>query len=65
MSSFSFIEKTKLEKLFGISSGYISNFSDATFGNFLADVVGIDIHDEKYRGGGTSKANKFLSGTPP
>jgi len=59
MSSLSFIERTKLEKLFGMSTGYVSNFSDASFGNFLADAVGIDIHDDRYRGGGSSKANKF------
>lgn len=59
MSSLSFIEKTKLEKLFGMASGYVANFSDKTFGHFLADAAGIDIHDEKYLGGGTSKANKF------
>lgn len=59
MSSLSIIEKTKLEKLFGMASGYVSNFSDASFGNLLAELAGIDIHDEKYRGGGTSKANKF------
>ena len=59
MSSLSITEKTKLEKLFGMSSGYVANFSDATFGNFLADAVGIDIHDEKYRGSGSSKANKL------
>lgn len=59
MSSLSITERTKLEKLFGMSSGYVANFSDASFGNFLVDIVGIDIHDEKYRAGGTSKANKF------
>jgi hypothetical protein len=59
MSSLSFIEKAKLEKLFGMSSGYVANFSDKTFGNLLADVVGIDIHDEKYQANGTSKANKL------
>jgi hypothetical protein len=59
MSSLLFIEKTKLEKLFGMSGGYVANFSDKTFGNLLADVVGVDIHDEKYQANGTSKANKL------
>ena len=44
MSSLTFTEKTKLEKLFGMSSGYVSNFSDTTFGHFFADEVGVDIH---------------------
>jgi hypothetical protein len=34
-------------------------FSDKTFGNFIADVVGLDIHDSKYQSSGTSKANKL------
>jgi hypothetical protein len=59
MSSLSITEKAKLERLFGMSSGYVSNLSDKAFGNLLADIVGIDIHDMKYQGGGTSKANKF------
>ena len=35
------------------------NFSDRTFGDFVADAVGIDIHSEKYTADGTSKARKL------
>jgi hypothetical protein len=59
MSSLSLTEKTKLEKLFGMSGGYVLNFSDKTFGAFMADAVEIDIHNEKYQGNGTSKARKL------
>jgi hypothetical protein len=59
MSSLSHTEKVKLEKLLGMSSGYVYNFSDKTFHAFIADVVGLDIHDKKYQGSGTSKANKL------
>ena len=59
MSTLEFREKRKLEALFGMSSGYVLNYSDRTFGNLVADVAGIDIHAEEYCSKGTSKANKF------
>jgi len=59
MSSLTVIERGYLEKLFQMSSGYVLNFSDATFGNFMADAVGIDIHDRKYQSQGSSKAKKL------
>ena len=59
MSSLTFIEKRSLEKLFGMSSGYVLGFSDKTFQGFFIDTVGIDIHSEKYHISGTSKANKL------
>lgn len=59
MSSLSNIEKRNLEELFDMSSGYVSNFSDRTFGELFVDVVNIDIHSEKYRTDGTSKAKKL------
>ena len=48
MSSLTVTERTKLEKLFDMSSGYVSNFSDTTFEHFFADEVGVEIHSEKY-----------------
>jgi hypothetical protein len=48
-----------LEKHFGMSSGYVLNFSDRTFGEFVLEAVGQEIHDAKYTVGGTSKANKL------
>lgn len=59
MSSLTLIEKRSLEKLFGMSSGYVLNFSDRTIEDFFLDVANIDIHLEKYQGKGTSKANKL------
>ena len=59
MSTITITEKAKLEKLFGMRTGYVSDFSDATFGDFLAESVHIDIHDAKYQDGGASKAKKF------
>ena len=59
MSTFSMAERHNLEKFLGMSSGYVLNFSDRTFGEFVFEAVGIDIHDEKYTGEGTSKAKKL------
>ena len=59
MSTLDYQEKRKLEKLLGMSSGYVLNYSDRTFGNLVGDLTGFDIHSEKYLSKGTSKANKF------
>jgi len=39
-----------------MSSGYVLNFSDRTFSEFVEDAVGIDIYSGRYSGSGTSKA---------
>jgi hypothetical protein len=59
MSSLSSSERRVLEEFFGMSSGYVLNFSDRTFGDFVTDAVDLDIHDEKYATAGTSKAKKL------
>jgi len=59
MSSFKMAERQILEQHFGMASGYVLSFSDRTFGEFVLEAVGREIHDEKYRSGGTSKANKL------
>lgn len=61
MSTLTPVEKRKLEKLFDMSAGYVSNFNNRTFRDFLIDAVKIDIDDAKYTLFGTSKANKFRS----
>lgn len=58
MSSLTFKEKTILEKLFDMGSGYVSNFSDSTIARFFSDTVDVEIHSEKYQSTGTSKAKK-------
>jgi len=57
MSDLSFLEKNKLEKRLGMSSGYVASFSNRTFQEFVADSVGKNIYDDKYLSGGGSKAN--------
>ena len=59
MSDLSKIEKMKLEKFFGMSSGYVMDFSNRTFSEFIYDTVSIDIYDEKYNYGSGSKANRL------
>lgn len=59
MADLQSIEKIKLEKLFGMSSGYVLDFSDRTFGDFVLEITGIDIYTDEYAMGGTSKANRL------
>jgi hypothetical protein len=59
MSSLSMADRLIVEKHFGMASGYVLNFSDRTFGEFVFEAVGRQIHDVKYTKGGTSKANKL------
>ena len=49
MSDLKGIDKIKFEKLFGMSSGYVLDFSDRTMALFVHDSVGLHIHDEKYQ----------------
>lgn len=59
MSTLSRADRRYLEELLNMSSGYVFNFTDRTFENFIFDVNGLDIHSDKYKINGTSKANKL------
>ncbi len=59
MSSLNMADRHSLEKLFCMSSGYVLNFSDRTFGEFVFEAVNADIHEQRYTSQGTSKANKL------
>ena len=59
MATLSSIEKRKLERLLGMGGGYVLNFSDRTFSMFFEEHTGLDIDDRRYRGSGTSKANRM------
>lgn len=58
MSSLTEIEKRYFEKLFGMSSGYVLDYTDATYGELFRRHR-IDIHGPKYQTNGTSKAKKL------
>ena len=59
MSDLTRIEKRKLERELNMGSGYILNFSNRTFAEFMSDSAGIEIYDDKYSKFGDSKANRM------
>lgn len=59
MSSLTMADRRHLENLFEMASGIVLDFSDRTFGEFVSETVGLNIHDKKYVAVGTSKANKL------
>jgi hypothetical protein len=59
VSSLKTIDRKPFEELFGMSSGYVLDFSDPTFASFFAESVGRNIHDTKYTTYGMSKAKKL------
>ena len=58
MSDLTFLEKHKLEKLFGMGSGYILDFSNNSLSAFVADSTGRNIYDARYDRSSGSKANR-------
>ena len=58
MSSLSVSEQRYIEKVLNMRTGFVLDFTDATFGAFFKRH-GVDIHGDKYRSYGTSKAKKM------
>lgn len=52
-------DKIKLEKIFGMESGHVIDFSNRSFYYFVFDILKIDIQDPKYLRLGESKANRL------
>lgn len=59
MSDLTAREKRKLERLFGMASGYVLDFSNRTFEGFILDTTGRCIYDAKYDYASGSKANRL------
>jgi hypothetical protein len=59
MSNLKSIEKLKIEKFFGMESGYVIDFSNNSFQEFILENLNIDIYDEKYNYNSGSKANRL------
>ncbi|WP_202393903.1 hypothetical protein [Flavobacterium sp. HBTb2-11-1] len=59
MADLSIQEKAKIEKFLGMGSGYVADFSDRTFQEFVGAVTGLDIDDPKYHYSSNSKANRL------
>jgi hypothetical protein len=59
MSDLTSIEKLKLERLLEMGSGYVLDFYNKTFQEFILENVNIDIDNDKYFYKGSSKANRL------
>lgn len=59
MSDLSTVEKLRLEKLFEMDSGYVLDFSNPTFAQFMFENASVDIYDDKYILSSGSKANRL------
>ncbi len=59
MSDLTTMEKRKFENLLGMSSGYVLDFSNRTFDEFVLDSIGRSIYDVRYSYGSGSKANQL------
>ena len=57
MSDLNTNEKLKLEKLFDMGTGYVLDFSNRTFSNFISETIEIDIYNDKYSDNADSRAN--------
>lgn len=53
------IDGLTIEKLFAMERGYVLDFSNRTFRNFVHEHTGIDVYDKKYVVNGDSKANRL------
>jgi len=59
MSSLNTKDKRILEKFLQMDSGYVLDFDNRPFGEFVADAVDVEIHSTRYTTHGTSKAKKL------
>jgi hypothetical protein len=59
MTDLTYIERANIEKFLGMKSGYVMDFSDRTFQEFIGEAVGFDIDNEKYNYSSNSKANRL------
>lgn len=59
MSNLTYLEKQKFEQLLGMRSGYVLDFTNRSFGEFVRDSTGRDIFDARYNYESGSKANRL------
>jgi hypothetical protein len=48
MSSHQATDRHSLEAFLGMSWGYVFNFSDYTFGEFVSENTGLEIHSQRW-----------------
>ena len=61
MAKLSTIDLKYIDRAFGMSSGYVLDYSNATFAEFFKREFAIDIYDDAYGDLGTSKGKHFRS----
>src|SRR5690606_2598115 len=59
MANISFGEQRIIERFLEMGQGYVLRFSDRTFREFIGDVIGIDVDNDRYFERGGSKANRL------
>jgi len=59
MSDLTSLEKRKLEQVLGMGSGWVLDFSDRTFAEFVLESTGRNIDEDKYHENGRSKAKRL------
>ncbi len=59
MSDLTFAERRKFEQLLGMSSGYVLDFTNRTFAEFIKDSTGRNIYDARYANASGSKAHRL------
>jgi hypothetical protein len=57
MANLSILEKRQFERLLQMGGGYVLNFSNRTFQEFVTDSMNRDIYDTRYAYGSGSKTN--------
>lgn len=53
------VELKVVDELFGMGSGYVLDFTNATFADFFRREVGVDIYDDAYAQGSGSKGKRM------
>lgn len=59
MANLTYKENFLIEKLFEMPTGYVMDFSNRTFEQFIYDSLRINIYDDKYNYASGSKANRL------
>ncbi len=59
MSNLTYVERRKLEQFLGMGSGYVLDFSNRTFAEFVRESTGRNIYDPGYDYESGSKANRL------
>src|SRR5882762_5551728 len=59
MSDLTYAEKIKFEQLLGMGTGYVLDFTNRTFAEFVLDSTDCNIYDKRYDNGSGSKAYRL------